>query len=68
MALARTSEWWLCEFKVQNLADTAWAFAMVGHLDERLFVASARTAGQRPCEFIAEDLANTAWAFAKAGQ
>ena len=54
------------EFKVQNLANTAWAFATVGQLDALLFKALAREAEQRISDFSPQNLANTAWAFATA--
>ena len=43
-ALARTAEQRMGEFNVQNLANTAWAFATVGHQKEQLFKALARKA------------------------
>jgi len=54
----------LGEFNVQGLANTAWAFATVGHQDEQFFQALVRMAEQRLDEFHAQGLANTAWAFA----
>ena len=32
-ALARTAEWRLSDFKVQDLANTAWSFATANQLD-----------------------------------
>ena len=43
-ALARVAEPRLGEFNAQELANTAWAFATAGQLDEALFVALARAA------------------------
>ncbi len=56
------------EFKSQELANTAWAFATVGQSDEKLFVVLARAVERRVSEFNTQDLANTAWAFATLGQ
>ena len=58
----------LDQFNVQNIANTAWAFATVGQQDEQLFKALARLAERRLDQFNAQCLANTAWAFATAGQ
>ena len=43
-ALARAAERRLSEFKPQELASTAWAFATVNHRDGKLFAALAITA------------------------
>ena len=48
------------DFKLQDLANTAWAFATVKQLDEKLFRALAREAERRLNEFKAQELANTA--------
>ena len=58
----------LDKFKVQNLANTAWAFAKVGQEDEQLFKALARMAERRLDQFNGQNFANTAWAFATVGQ
>ena len=68
LALARAAEPRLDEFNAQNLANTAWAFATAGQLDEALFAALARAAEPRLGEFNAQELANTVWAFATADQ
>ena len=49
MALGRAAlaEQRMRDFTSQNLANTAWAFATVGHKDERLFSALAAAAEQR---------------------
>merc|ERR1712176_1437621 len=57
----------LDKFKLQELANTVWAFATVGQQDEQFFKALARMAERRLDEFNAQDLANTAWAFATVG-
>ena len=44
-SLARAVEWRLGNFNVQNLANTAWAFATVAQQDMQLFKALARVAG-----------------------
>ena len=56
------------EFKAQELANIAWAFATLALLDKTLFEALAREAKRRGSEFNAQSIANTAWAFAKPGQ
>ena len=56
------------QFKAQELANTAWAFATVGQKDEPLFNALAKMAERRLDQFNAQELANTAWAFAMVGQ
>eukprot|EP00746_Dinoflagellata_sp_MGD_P109548 gnl/MRDRNA2_/MRDRNA2_46926_c0_seq1.p1 gnl/MRDRNA2_/MRDRNA2_46926_c0~~gnl/MRDRNA2_/MRDRNA2_46926_c0_seq1.p1 ORF type:complete len:587 (-),score=107.87 gnl/MRDRNA2_/MRDRNA2_46926_c0_seq1:178-1938(-) len=58
------------EFNAQELANTAWAFATVGHPDMgtlKLFKALANTAVGHINDFNAQELANVAWAFAKLG-
>ena len=54
----------LREFNAQNLANTAWAFATLKLLDEKLFTVLASQAEQQLSELNAQELANTAWAFA----
>ena len=49
-------------WKHQNLANTAWAFATVGHKDERLFSTLAAAAERRMRDFNSQNLANIAWA------
>ena len=63
-ALAIAAERRLSEFKTQELANTAWAFATVNRPDEKLFTALARAAVQRVSGFKLQELANMAWAFA----
>ena len=58
----------MSEFNAQNIANTAWAFAKLGQLDEKLFAALAREAALRVSEFKAQNIANTAWAFATLGR
>ena len=48
------------DFNSQDLANTAWAFAMVGRKDERLFSMLAAAAEQRMRDFNSQNLANTA--------
>ena len=57
----------LGEFNSQNLSNTAWAFARVGHASPALFDGVARAAVGRLGEFNAQGLSNTAWAFATVG-
>ena len=66
--LANEAERRLSEFKPQELANTAWAFATAGKSDASLFRALARAAERCGGDFNAQDLANTAWAFATLGQ
>ena len=56
------------EFNAQNLADTAWAHAMVKQPYVKLFTGSARLSEQQLREFNAENFANTAWASAMVNQ
>ena len=58
----------MTEFKPQNLANMAWAFATVNQSDEILFMALARVAEQQVSEFTEQGLTNTAWAFATVHQ
>ena len=51
-------------FTVQELANTAWAFAMAGQKNALLFEALATVAEQHMDHFNAQEIANTAWAFA----
>ena len=55
------------DFNSQHLGNTAWAFATVGHKEERLFTALAAAAERRMRDFNSQDLANTAWAFTTVG-
>ena len=56
------------DFKSQELANTAWAFATVGHKEEQLFMTLAAAGERRMRDFNLQNLTNTAWAFATAGQ
>ena len=55
-------------FNVQQLSNTAWAFATAGHKEASLFAALATAAERRMGVFNPQELANTAWAFATSGQ
>ena len=57
----------LREMKPQELANTAWAFATVGHSEPSLFDELAGVAGAQLDDFNSQALANTAWAYATAG-
>ena len=48
------------DFNSQELGNTAWAFATVGHKEERLFTALAVAPEQRMRDFNSQGLANTA--------
>ena len=67
MALSRAAVWRLGGFTTQALANTAWAFAKAGHVDEALFAMLAG-AEQFIGEYNAQELANSAWAFATMDQ
>ena len=56
------------DFNLQELANTAWAFATVGHKNERLFTALAAAAERRIKDFNSQEVVNTAWAFATVGR
>ena len=56
------------DFKVQHLANTAWAFATASQQDAQLFATLARSAELRLGDLKVQYLANTAWAFATASQ
>jgi len=68
-ALARAVARRAGDFDVQNLTNTAWAFAMAcwASDDLMLFAALARSAEQQASEFNAQNHANTVWAFTKVG-
>ena len=66
--LARTAELRLLDFNVQEIANTAWAFATASQSDALLFAVLARAGEQRLVDFNMQELANTAWAFATATQ
>merc|ERR1712185_151071 len=65
--LASAAEQRMKDFNSQELANTAWAFATVGHKDEWLFSMLAAAAEQRMKDFHLQELTSTAWAFAKVG-
>ena len=67
-ALARAAEWHLDDFKMQNLANTVWAFAVADRPDALLFVVLARVHEWCLDKFSEQNIANTAWAFATADQ
>ena len=55
------------DVKVQDLANTAWAFTTASQQDAQLFAALARAAEPRLGDVNLQNLANTAWAFATSG-
>ena len=63
-AIAREVPRRLGDFNPQELANTAWAFATLKYVDEKLFVSLAIVADRRLSEFNPQNVANTAWAFA----
>ena len=52
------------DFTSPDLANTAWAFATVGHKDERLFSTLSAAAERRLGDLGSQGLVGTAWAFA----
>ena len=62
--MARAAELRLGDFKVQDLSNTAWAFAMARQQNAQLFAALARMAELRLGDFNVQELTNIAWAFA----
>ena len=64
----RAAELHLGDFNMQDLANTAWAFATASHSDAHPFAVLARAAEQRLGDVTVQELANTAWAFATASQ
>ena len=54
------------EFNAQELANTAWAFEMLGRKEEERMEALGRATVWKLWEFNAQNLVNTAWAFATA--
>ena len=66
-ALAQEAERRISDFKPQELANTAWAFATAGHAAPALLDAIATEAVRGDLrDFTPQNLANTAWAFAGA--
>ena len=57
----------LAEFKPQEIATTAWAYATVNIPAPELFAAIAAIAPDRLGSYRAQDLADLVWAFAKGG-
>ena len=53
---------------MQDLANTAWAFATANQCDAQLFAALARAAEWRVSSFNVRNLSNTVWAFATVNQ
>ena len=58
--LARTAELRLLDFNVQEVANTAWAFATASQSDAQLFAVLARAGEQRSVDFSMQELSNTA--------
>ena len=57
--LRRAAEQHLGDFNGQDLANTAWAFAMASLLDIQLFAALVRAAEWRLGDFNVQNLVNT---------
>ena len=57
----------IASFNAQGLANTAWAFAMLGIKNQPLMAAIAVQVIEKIDSFTAQNLAITAWAFAKLG-
>ena len=58
----------LDEFSVQELANTAWAFAAVNRSEQSLFIALVGELERRMSELEPLGIANTAWAFVTVNQ
>ena len=62
----------LDDFNAQDLVNTAWAFAKLGHFDQSLFAAVARrfrdSGAMNDDQLSAQFIANVAWAFSKASE
>ena len=58
--MATVAEQHMGDFNVQELANTAWAFATAGQNDALLFAALATAAERRMGDFNVQNLANTA--------
>ena len=58
----------LPDFNAQNLANTAWALATLGHNDPLFMSDLTRAAEAKLQEFNAQDYSNTAWALATLGE
>ena len=56
----------ISEFKPQDLASTAWAFATVKQSGEKLFADLTKAAEHLVSELKPQEIANTLWAFAAA--
>eukprot|EP00440_Ansanella_granifera_P058020 gb/GFBE01062893.1/.p1 GENE.gb/GFBE01062893.1/~~gb/GFBE01062893.1/.p1 ORF type:complete len:623 (+),score=107.36 gb/GFBE01062893.1/:1-1869(+) len=52
------------DFRPQELANTAWAFATMAWLDFPLLDAVSEGAQGKICEFVPQDCSNLAWSFA----
>ena len=66
--MARAAELCLGDFQVQELVNTAWAFATVSQSDAQLFAVLTRAVEWCVRDFNSQSLANTAWAFATVSQ
>ena len=51
----------------KNIANTAWAFATLGHENKALFESLGDEAVRKIRDFKPQELANTAWAFGTLG-
>ena len=58
--MAREIEWHVVDFKMQAVANVAWAFAKVGRSNAKLFEALACVVERRAREFQPQNLANAA--------
>ncbi|KAG1678850.1 hypothetical protein FOA52_003518 [Chlamydomonas sp. UWO 241] len=66
-ALPESNTHQLRSFNAQDLANTAWALATLGHVDTALLRALVETATQQLRHFLSTDLTVTAWALATLG-
>ena len=65
VGFARAAELDLGNFKLQDLANTAWTFVTSSQQDAQVFAVFARAAELCLGDFKVQDLANTAWVFLK---
>ena len=62
--LARAAEWRPGEFKAQEIANTAWAFATLGQTHLEQFSAVSAEGALCPGRCTAQNIAHSTWAFA----
>ena len=58
--MAKEAQSLVTEFNTQEIANSAWAFARLGQLDDKLFEALSKETKLRVSEFKAQEIVNTA--------